>query len=53
MQQKEKDLQYLLSIRESKGQEGKREWTVSVSISALVLNEPNQILLEQIARRGI
>lgn len=50
MQQKEKDLQYLLSIRESKGQEGKREWTVSVSISALV---PNQIPSEQIARRGI
>lgn len=39
MQQKEKDLQYLLSIRESKGQ-GKRDWTVSMPTFALLETEP-------------
>ena len=30
MLQKEKDLRYLLHLRDSKGQEGKREWMVSI-----------------------
>lgn len=42
MQQKEKDLQYLLHLRESRGQDGKREWTVSApAISQIHLSSLN------------